>query len=119
VDFISVTDGIDTSTPVGRFTFHVVGAVAELERELIRERTRAGIASARRRGIRVGRPQARVDLARARALLLAGQSYRQVARALGIGASTIHRALKTGIVEGVPETSTVTTAQVGEISQAA
>lgn len=93
VDFLSTTDGIDTSTPVGRFTFHVVGAVAELERELIRERTRAGIASARRRGIRVGRPQAKVDLARARKLLADGKSLRQVARALEIGASTLHRAI--------------------------
>jgi len=53
VDFVSVTDGIDTSTPAGRFTFHVISAVAELEREMIRERTRCGIAAARRRGSRI------------------------------------------------------------------
>jgi len=93
VDFVSVTDGIDTSTPVGRFTFHVVGAVAELEREMIRERTRCGIAAARRRGSRIGRPQAWVDVLRAKTLLAGGQSLRQAARVLGIGASTLHRAI--------------------------
>jgi DNA invertase Pin-like site-specific DNA recombinase len=93
VDFVSVTDGIDTSTPAGRFTFHVISAVAELEREMIRERTRCGIAAARRRGSRIGRPQARVDLPRAKGLLAGGQSLRQVARVLGIGASTLHRAM--------------------------
>jgi DNA invertase Pin-like site-specific DNA recombinase len=93
VDFASLHDGIDTSTPVGRFTFHVVSAVAELEREMIRERTRCGIAAARRRGSRIGRPQARVDVLRAKTLLAGGQSLRQVARLLGIGASTLHRAM--------------------------
>lgn len=94
VDFISVMDGIDTSTPAGRFTFHVIAAVAELERELIRERTRAGIAAARRRGAQVGRPRAKIDLVRARALMASGKSFRQAARDLGIGTATLHRALR-------------------------
>jgi DNA invertase Pin-like site-specific DNA recombinase len=93
IDFVSIRDGIDTSTPAGRFTFHVIAAVAELERELIRERTRAGLAAARRRGARVGRPRVQVDLERARALRAEDKSVREVARALGVGASTIHRAL--------------------------
>jgi len=94
VDFISVMDGIDTCTPAGRFTFHVVAAVAELERELIRERTRAGIAAARRRGAHVGRPRAKIDLVRAKALMASGQSFRQAARTLGIGTATLFRALR-------------------------
>jgi DNA invertase Pin-like site-specific DNA recombinase len=93
VDFVSLHDGIDTSTPVGRFTFHVVSAVAELEREMIRERTRCGIAAARRRGAKIGRPQAKVDVPKARRMLAEGKSLRQVARVLGIGASTLHRAI--------------------------
>ncbi len=93
IDFVSVNDGIDTSTPAGRFTFQVIAAVAELERELIRERTRAGLASARRRGVRIGRPSVAVDLARARALRASGRSLRKVAQELGIGAATLCRAL--------------------------
>ena len=105
VDFVSVTDAIDTSTPVGRFTFNVIGAVAELERELIRERTRAGIAAARRRGVQVGRPRAKMDLVRARTLVASGKSLRQAARILGFGSSTLHRALQIGPNTPVPETS--------------
>lgn len=50
INFRSLTDAIDTSTPMGRFFFHVMGALAEMERELIVERTRAGLAAARRKG---------------------------------------------------------------------
>ena len=105
VDFISVMDGIDTCTPAGRFTFHVVAAVAELERELIRERTRAGIAAARRRGAQVGRPRAKIDITRARALVAGGKSLRQAARDLGVGVATLHRALRSSRVMDVPKTS--------------
>jgi len=94
VDFISVMDGIDTCTSAGRFTFHVIAAVAELEREIIRERTRAGIAAARRRGAHVGRPRVKIDLVRAKALMTSGQSFRQAARTLGIGTATLFRALR-------------------------
>ncbi|HCZ3560526.1 TPA: recombinase family protein, partial [Escherichia coli] len=50
INFRSLTDNIDTSTPMGRFFFHIMGALAEMERELIVERTRAGLAAARERG---------------------------------------------------------------------
>jgi DNA invertase Pin-like site-specific DNA recombinase len=93
VHFFSARDAIDTSTPAGRFTFAVIAAVAELERELIRERTIAGLAVARRRGSRVGRPRCGVDVVAARTLLARGLSQRRVARALGVGASTLRRAL--------------------------
>lgn len=53
INFRSLTDSIDTSTPMGRFFFHVMGALAEMERELIVERTRAGLAAARAEG-RIG-----------------------------------------------------------------
>jgi DNA invertase Pin-like site-specific DNA recombinase len=105
VDFISLQDGIDTCTPAGRFTFHVVAAVAELERELIRERTRAGIAAARRRGAHVGRPRAKIDLVRAKALMASGKSFRQAARELGIGTATLHRALRSRQADEVPNQS--------------
>lgn len=53
VNVRSLTDSIDTSTPMGRFFFHVMGALAEMERELIVERTRAGLEAARARGVMV------------------------------------------------------------------
>lgn len=56
VNFHSLTDAIDTTTPMGRFAYQITNAFAELERALIIERTRAGIAAARRRGVRIGRP---------------------------------------------------------------
>ncbi len=95
IEFVSLQDGIDTSTSVGRFTFHIVAAVAQLERDLIRGRVQAGVDAARRRGTRLGRPHVRIDLDRARALLAQpGGSMRKVSKAIGCGASTLAKALK-------------------------
>jgi DNA invertase Pin-like site-specific DNA recombinase len=58
VNFVSITDAIDTSTPAGRFFFHVMASLAQMERELIVERTRAGLEAAQSRGTRVGRKPA-------------------------------------------------------------
>ena len=57
VDFISLTEHIDTTTPGGKLVFHLMGALAEFERDLIRERTNAGLAAARARGRVGGRPR--------------------------------------------------------------
>jgi DNA invertase Pin-like site-specific DNA recombinase len=94
IDLVSVEDTIDTTTPSGRFLFHILGAVAELERELIRERTVAGLAAARRRGVRLGRKPVRFDLDKAVQLRGEGLSYDRVAAAVGVSAGTIHAALK-------------------------
>jgi DNA invertase Pin-like site-specific DNA recombinase len=94
VDFVSLRDAVDTSTPTGRFTFAVIAAVAELERELIRERTRAGIEAARRRGRHPGRPPVKFDLDRARELQAGGMSIRAISKALGVAAATVHRGLQ-------------------------
>ncbi len=93
VDFVSVHDGIDTSTPAGRFSFTIIAAVAELERELIRERTRAGLASARQRGARLGRPPVTFDLDLAAKLRADGRSIRWIAKKMGLKVATLHRAL--------------------------
>ncbi len=94
VDLISLRDtGMDTTGPTGKLIFHVMGAVAEFERDLIRERTRAGIASARRRGKRLGRPRAPVAVAKAESLLARGLSVSATARELGIARATLRRAL--------------------------
>jgi len=118
VDFVSTRDGIDTSTAAGRFTFHVIAAVAEFEREIIRERTRAGVAAARRRGKRLGRPRAerrlaghkgpRLDLDGARALIATGASLRAASRQLGVAEATLRRAMARAASESLPMSSNET-----------
>ncbi|WP_437575042.1 recombinase family protein [Sorangium sp. So ce887] len=93
IDFISIHDGIDTSTPAGRFSFTIIAAVAKLERELIRERTKAGLQAAKRRGAELGRLRVEFDLGRAVELRRAGRSIREVATALGVHPTTHHRAI--------------------------
>jgi DNA invertase Pin-like site-specific DNA recombinase len=93
IGFTSVTEPFDTTSPTGRLLLQIVGAMAEFERTLIVERTRAGVAAARRRGVRVGRPRARVDLDRALELRAEGTSIRDAAKVLGVGAATLSRAL--------------------------
>lgn len=91
----SLTEAIDTGSASGRLILAVFGALAEFERELIRERTAAGLAAARARGVRVGRPAALGDgqLDAARTLVAAGHQVGEVARTLGVGRSTLYRAL--------------------------
>ena len=95
----SITEAIDTSTPAGRFMFSILGALGQMEREIIIERTRAGLRAAAARGRRGGRPPA-LDEARvraARAMLAGGtMSAAEVARQLGISPSTLYRHLPGG-----------------------
>ena len=97
VGFRSVQDPVDTTTPGGRLVFHIFAALAEFERDLIRERTEAGLAAARARG-RVGgrRPALRPEQVTMARDLLAADSSRtvvSVATTLGVGRSTLYRAL--------------------------
>jgi DNA invertase Pin-like site-specific DNA recombinase len=97
VDLVVLDQAIDTTTPTGRLLFHVLAAIAEFERELIRERVCAGLQRARAQGRRPGRPrQHHVDPVRARTLLAAGLSLRAVARALHTHATTVKRAMSGG-----------------------
>ncbi|EFH8136817.1 recombinase family protein [Escherichia coli] len=93
VNFRSITDNIDTSTPMGRFFFHIMGALAEMERELIIERTRAGLAAARAQGRHGGRPQKLTEKEREQIarLLANGESRKQIALIFDIGLSTLYR----------------------------
>lgn len=99
VGFRSLSESIDTTSAGGRLVFHVFGAMAEFERSVIRERTRAGLAAARERGRRGGRPPAldQKDLLAARALLADPEiSVEEVARRLGVATSTLYRHLPGG-----------------------
>lgn len=91
VEFVSYSEAIDTATPVGKMTFTVLGAVGELERSLIVERTKAGQRNARLNGKHVGRPRANINDAEIRSLLDAGKSMSEVGSLLGVSAATICR----------------------------
>ena len=92
--FRSLEERLDTGSAAGELVFHVFGAIAHFERRLIVERTRDGIAAARARGKRPGRPPLDADkLASALTLIQAGLRPAQVARQLGLGRSTHYREL--------------------------
>src|SRR5205809_5031601 len=82
VDLIVLDQAIDTTTPTGRLLFHVLAAIAEFERDLIRERVKAGLARARAKGVRLGRPTKRVPADKLERLRLEGTSIGKIARQL-------------------------------------
>src|SRR3984957_727300 len=88
IEFVSLSEQVDTSTPTGKMIFTVLGAVAELERSLIAERVRAGIRSARAKAKRLGRPRSVVDVGEVTRLRAQGASWRAVGAALGVSAAT-------------------------------
>lgn len=94
----------DTSTPSGRLLFNVLGSIAEFERDLVVERTKAGVAAARRRGAHIGRPEVTDRRLRERILRLrrvGGMSLREIATLVEVSASTVAR-----VVKAAPEGST-------------
>jgi DNA invertase Pin-like site-specific DNA recombinase len=92
IEFISLHEGVDTSTPNGRLIFGIFAGIAEFERELIRDRVKSGIAAARSKGKRLGRPRVSLDLARIAALRASGRSWPQIAKALGLSVGTVYQA---------------------------
>lgn len=94
VDFVSCTEPFDTSTPTGRLLLHICAAFGQFERDVIIERTVAGMAAAKRRGVHLGRPKRRVDLDVAASRLEEGASLRAIAVELGVGYGTLRRALE-------------------------
>ena len=94
VDFVSTTEAIDTSTPTGKMVFTVLGAVAELERSIIRERVIAGQKAAKRRGVQFGRPCVSVDAAHVVRLRSQGLSWRAIATLTGVAKDTLRRSLR-------------------------
>lgn len=95
----SITEGFDTTSPAGRFMFNVLGALGQMEVELLRERTQAGLRAARARGRVGGRPKAldTVKLTVVRTLIAEGTlTMSEIAQHVGVAPSTIYRAVKGG-----------------------
>lgn len=95
VDFLVLTEGIDTTTPMGRCFFQIRNAFAELERSLISERTKAGMEAARKRGKRIGRPRvlSAAQISNARARRSAGEDMALIAAQSGVSERTLYRAV--------------------------
>jgi DNA invertase Pin-like site-specific DNA recombinase len=91
IEFVSYSESLDTSTPMGRAMFSIIGALAELERNIVLERSIEGQRRARARGTHVGRPRREVDEARVIQLRADGASVRAVARALGVSRGIVER----------------------------
>jgi DNA invertase Pin-like site-specific DNA recombinase len=103
VDLVSLRQNIDTTLPAGRLTFQILGAVAEFERELLRERVKAGMAQARRTGKHVGRPALRnfqqSDIERMRHLRSEGTSVRKLATDFGTTQWMVARLTRSAAME--------------------
>jgi DNA invertase Pin-like site-specific DNA recombinase len=93
IEFVSLSESLDTATPAGRMVFTVLGAVAELERSLIGERVKAGLRNARAKGRKLGRPRVAVDASQIARLRSQGASWRSISKQLGISIGTAHAAL--------------------------
>jgi DNA invertase Pin-like site-specific DNA recombinase len=99
IEFVSLSEQVDTSTPTGKMVFTVLGAVAELERSLIAERVRAGLRNARAKGKKLGRPRKVSDPSKIARLRAGGASWRAVGRALRISAATAYCTAAKGRLE--------------------
>jgi DNA invertase Pin-like site-specific DNA recombinase len=93
IHLISLHEGVDTSTPNGRLVFGIFASIAEFERELIRSRVRSGLAAARAKGKRLGRPRVKVDGQRVSELRKQGVSWASICRQIGLSRGTAQRAL--------------------------
>src|SRR6266849_5233704 len=94
IQFISYQENMDTSSPLGQALFTIVAAVAQLERDLIRERVSAGIRNARANGKKLGRPMRAVDRDQILRMRAEGQSLQHIADTLGIGYGTVRERLE-------------------------
>jgi DNA invertase Pin-like site-specific DNA recombinase len=95
IEFVSLSEQVDTSTPTGKMIFTVLGAVAELERSLIVERVRAGLRNAKAKGKKLGRPRKVTNPAAIKSLRAQGASWRAIGIALGVSPATaLHTATR-------------------------
>jgi DNA invertase Pin-like site-specific DNA recombinase len=95
IEFVSLSEQIDTSTPTGKMIFTVLGAVAELERSIIIERVRAGLRNARAKGKKLGRPRKAASLEAINRMRLEGATWRVIGKNLGVSPATaLHAAAR-------------------------
>ncbi len=94
IQFVSLCEQVDTSTPTGKLVFTILGAVAEGERNLIAERVRSGLRNARAKGKRLGRPTKPVDVAQITSLRASGHSWRTIAGMLKLSVGTVYAAAR-------------------------
>jgi len=95
IDFVSLHEGVDTSTPNGRLVFGIFASIAEFERELIRDRVRSGLAHAKSRGRKLGRPRVVVDASKVAFLRAQGRSWAAISAELGLSKGTAQRSCAT------------------------
>ncbi|MDA1305474.1 MAG: recombinase family protein [Nitrospirae bacterium] len=93
VAFVALHEQIDCTTATGQLMLHLLGAFAEFERALIRERVKAGLAHAQSKGQRLGRPRLEIDLTRVKSLRKDGRSIRQIAQTLHVSPASVHKTL--------------------------
>jgi DNA invertase Pin-like site-specific DNA recombinase len=93
IDFISYKENIDTSSPLGKAMFTITSAIAELEADLIRERVLAGLANARAKGKKLGRPGIELDKDRLAGLRSQGMTMRGIAGNIGVSLGLVHKTL--------------------------
>jgi len=95
VEFVSIQDSIDTSTPMGRFFFRILASIAELERDIISERTKTGLESARVRGKIGGRPKINQDKIKLALKMYNSKDYtiKEIVKVVGISQATLYRYL--------------------------
>ena len=102
IQFISYNENIDTGSPLGEAMFTIISAMAQLERDIIKERVKAGLKNARNKGKTLGRPKADIDLTRAKEMQNEGDSIRSISIKLRIPRTTLIRALKNqGVQKGM------------------
>lgn len=93
IDFVSHQEAIDTSTAMGRVMFGIIASMAEFERELIRERVKAGLEKVKRRGVKLGRRETEFDVQEAITLRKEGVSWGEIAKRLGVSKTVVYRRL--------------------------
>ena len=91
IEFISLHEGIDTSTPNGKLVFGIFASIAEFEKELIRDRVRSGLAAAKAKGKTLGRPRVAANAQRIASLRSSGASWRVISREVGVSVRTVRR----------------------------
>ena len=106
IEFVSLSESLDTATPAGRMVLTVLGAVAELERSLIVERVKAGLRNAKSKGKHLGRPRVIADAQRIAMLRKGGASWAMICNDTGLSKGTAQRALHS-LPKNLPSSSLV------------